>query len=112
MTLAETLRRGRLARSQVAVREPAAQAQAEPVARTQPEASVTGPEPGLRDWIGVQAMGIGLFMAIMDVQIVAKDSGHDIHQDQPELVTEAIRQVVTGVRNRDRWYGLRSCCAK
>jgi DHA2 family multidrug resistance protein len=24
----------------------------------------------LRDWIGVLAMGVGLFMAIMDVQIV------------------------------------------
>jgi hypothetical protein len=27
---------------------------------------------------------------------VASESGHDIHQDQPELVTEAIRQVVEG----------------
>ena len=26
------------------------------------------------------------------------DSGHNIHQDQPELVIEAIRQVVVGVR--------------
>src|SRR4029077_12227375 len=43
---------------------------------------------------------------------VAKDSGHDIHQDQPELVTEAIRQVVTGVRDPDTWYDLASCCAK
>jgi pimeloyl-ACP methyl ester carboxylesterase len=34
---------------------------------------------------------------------VAKDSGHDIHQDQPELVTEAIRQVVTGVRDPAIW---------
>ena len=42
----------------------------------------------------------------------AKDSGHDIHQDQPELVTEAIRQVVTGVRDRATWYDLASCCAK
>ena len=70
MTLAETLLRGRLARSQVAVREPAGEAPAEPVARTRPEASAAGPRPGLRDWIGVLAMGIGLFMAIMDVQIV------------------------------------------
>src|SRR5580700_8293248 len=70
MTLVETLRRGRLARSQVAVREPAGEAPAEPVARTRPEASAAGPRPGLRDWIGVLAMGIGLFMAIMDVQIV------------------------------------------
>src|SRR5690242_4678693 len=70
MTLAETLRRGRLARSQVAVREPAGEAPTEPIARTQPEASAIGPEPGPRDWIGILAMGIGLFMAIMDVQIV------------------------------------------
>ena len=43
---------------------------------------------------------------------VASESGHDIHQDQPELVTEAIRQVVAGVRNPDTWYDLSSCCAK
>jgi hypothetical protein len=43
---------------------------------------------------------------------VAKDSGHDIHQDRPELVTEAIRQVVVGVRNSATWYDLRSCCGK
>ena len=43
---------------------------------------------------------------------VATESGHDIHQDQPELVIEAIRQVVTGVRNPDTWYDLNSCCAK
>jgi pimeloyl-ACP methyl ester carboxylesterase len=42
---------------------------------------------------------------------VAKDSGHDVHQDQPELVIEAIRQVVAGVRNPDTWYDLASCCA-
>jgi pimeloyl-ACP methyl ester carboxylesterase len=43
---------------------------------------------------------------------VAKDSGHDIHQDQPELVTEAIRQVVVGVRSPGTWNDLTSCCAK
>jgi pimeloyl-ACP methyl ester carboxylesterase len=41
----------------------------------------------------------------------AADSGHDIHQDQPGLVTEAIRQVVEGVRYPDTWYDLTSCCA-
>jgi len=41
---------------------------------------------------------------------VAGESGHDIHQDQPELVTEAIRQVVAGVRDPDTWYDLVSCC--
>jgi pimeloyl-ACP methyl ester carboxylesterase len=42
---------------------------------------------------------------------VATDSGHDIHQDQPELVIEAVRQVVAGVRNPDTWYALTSCCS-
>ncbi len=42
---------------------------------------------------------------------VATESGHDIHQDQPELVIEAIRQVVEGVRHPDTWYDLASCCA-
>lgn len=39
------------------------------------------------------------------------ESGHYIQQDQPELVTEAIRQVVAGVREPDTWYSLQSCCA-
>jgi pimeloyl-ACP methyl ester carboxylesterase len=43
---------------------------------------------------------------------VAKDSGHDIHQDQPELVIEGIRQVVEGIRHPPTWYDLVSCCAK
>jgi pimeloyl-ACP methyl ester carboxylesterase len=43
---------------------------------------------------------------------IASKSGHDIHQDQPELVIEAIRQVVAGVRNPDTWYDLASCCAE
>lgn len=41
---------------------------------------------------------------------VASESGHDIHQDQPELVVEAIQQVLAGVRSPDTWYDLRSCC--
>ena len=70
MTLGGTLRRGRFLRAQVAVREPAGEASAEPVGGGQPEASAAGEAPSLRDWIGVLAMGTGLFMAIMDVQIV------------------------------------------
>ena len=70
MTLAETLRRGRLARARVAVREAAEEAPAKPAAGPHPEPSAAGSEPTLRDWIGVLAMGTGLFMAIMDVQIV------------------------------------------
>jgi pimeloyl-ACP methyl ester carboxylesterase len=41
---------------------------------------------------------------------VAGTSGHNIHQDQPELVVEAIRQVVAGVRDPDTWADLRACC--
>ena len=41
---------------------------------------------------------------------LATESGHDIHQDQPELVIEAIRQVVAGVRNPDTWSDLNFCC--
>ncbi len=35
--------------------------------------------------------------------IVASESGHNIHQDQPELVTDAIRQVVAAVRDPSAW---------
>ncbi len=35
--------------------------------------------------------------------MVATESGHDIHQDQPQLVIEAIRQVVEGVRAPETW---------
>jgi pimeloyl-ACP methyl ester carboxylesterase len=42
---------------------------------------------------------------------MAAESGHDIHQDQPELVIEAVQQVLEGVRSPDTWYSLASCCA-
>jgi pimeloyl-ACP methyl ester carboxylesterase len=41
---------------------------------------------------------------------IASQAGHNIHQDQPSLVIETIRQVVTGVRDRATWYDLASCC--
>ena len=41
---------------------------------------------------------------------LASESGHDIHQDQPELVVEAIQEVLEGVRSPDTWYSLESCC--
>jgi len=41
---------------------------------------------------------------------IASQSGHHIHQEQPAGVIEAIRQVVTGVRDPDTWYDLASCC--
>lgn len=37
---------------------------------------------------------------------IAAESGHDIHQDQPQLVIEAIRQVVEGARAPETWYSL------
>jgi hypothetical protein len=33
----------------------------------------------------------------------AAESAHNIHQDQPELVIAAIRQVVEAVRNPSTW---------
>lgn len=44
-------------------------------------------------------------------QVIATRSGHYIHLEQPELVIEAIRQVVAGVRHPDTWDDLTSCCA-
>lgn len=35
--------------------------------------------------------------------IVAEESGHNIHQDQPDLVIDAIRQVVDAVRDPSTW---------
>src|SRR3954452_14128201 len=70
MTLAQTLRRGRLARARGAVAEPAEEAPGKAAAGGHPGKRGAGSEPTLRDWIGVLAMGTGLFMAIMDVQIV------------------------------------------
>jgi pimeloyl-ACP methyl ester carboxylesterase len=43
--------------------------------------------------------------------VLARDSGHFVQLDQPEVVTEAIRQVVSGVRNGDTWYDMTRCCA-
>jgi pimeloyl-ACP methyl ester carboxylesterase len=35
--------------------------------------------------------------------IIATESGHNIHQDQPDLVIDAIRQVVDAVRDPSTW---------
>src|ERR1700737_2485918 len=62
-TLTSPLRRARIARrAEVA-------AQPKP-ARAASAAGAQAPLPNLRDWLGVLAMVVGLFMAIMDVQIV------------------------------------------
>jgi DHA2 family multidrug resistance protein len=67
MTLVPTLRRGRFARERVAAGEPAVAAPTPPTALP---AAGGARQPTLRDWFGVLAMVTGLFMAIMDVQIV------------------------------------------
>src|ERR1700687_4363710 len=69
MTLVETLRRGRFARISLARRKPAEAAAVRPAMKP-PAAALPEGAPRLRDWIGILAMGTGLFMAIMDVQIV------------------------------------------
>ena len=64
-TLTAPLRRARIAR-RAEVAAPLKQA-----ALPAPTASVAGAPaqlPTLRDWLGVLAMVVGLFMAIMDVQ--------------------------------------------
>jgi DHA2 family multidrug resistance protein len=71
MTLVETLRLGRFARMSLARRVATEAAAVRPAAAPEPPAAAQPDEaPRLRDWIGVLAMGTGLFMAIMDVQIV------------------------------------------
>ena len=42
--------------------------------------------------------------------VIATDSGHYIHLEQPALVIEAIRQVVEGVRHPNTWSDLVACC--
>lgn len=63
-----------------------------------------------RTWRGLQDDLATLVPAARHT--IAARSGHDIYQDEPALVVEAIRQVVAGVRNPDTWNGLISCCAK
>ena len=56
-------------------------------------------------------MALGIVLMVSNARFfVASNSGHDIHRDQPELVIEAVRQVVEGVRHPDTWAALVSCC--
>src|SRR5580700_8551188 len=71
MTFFDTLRRGRLTRISLTRRQPTETAAVRPAQPSKPPAAAQPEEaPRPRDWIGVLAMGTGLFMAIMDVQIV------------------------------------------
>lgn len=61
----------------------------------------------------LQAHNRGLASLVPDGRFwLASKSGHDIHQDQPELVVEAIQEVLEGVRSPDTWYSLESCCTE
>ncbi len=66
-TLTAPLRRARIARRAVVTAPPKP---AVLPASTPSAAAAQAPLPSLRDWLGVLAMVVGLFMAIMDVQIV------------------------------------------
>src|SRR6202045_3772209 len=63
--LPSPLRRARIAGRAVVAAQPKPTAAAAAVGSAKP-----APVPTMRDWLGVLAMGTGLFMAIMDVQIV------------------------------------------
>src|ERR1700682_2525142 len=70
-TLALPLLPARRAGARLAVPAPAESAAPAPPASFPPPApAASAPQPRMRDWIGVLAMVFGLFMAIMDVQIV------------------------------------------
>ena len=43
--------------------------------------------------------------------VIATESGHYVHLEQPAVVIEAIRQVVEGVRHPDTWSDLVACCS-
>jgi pimeloyl-ACP methyl ester carboxylesterase len=61
-----------------------------------------------RMWLGMQQ---DLAALVPNTRFsIASEAGHNIHQDQPALVIEAVRQVVAGVRDRDTWHDLVSCC--
>ena len=70
MTVAWTLRRGRLARIASVRRKSAEEAATRPISPEPQAVSPAEDAPTLRDWIGVLAMVTGLVMAVMDVQIV------------------------------------------
>ena len=75
MSWAAGLKLRRVRRSRPALREPASAAPAQTAPATAPAAAATPAEPfhqpTWRDWAGVLAMVTGLFLAIMDVQIVS-----------------------------------------
>ena len=98
-TLAAPLRRARIARRAVVAAPPKPAALPAPT----PNAAATqAPLPTLRDWLGVLAMVVGLFMAIMDVQIVTSSlccglSGMRKRGDgsKPELLCSSPATILT-----------------
>src|SRR5690242_18899267 len=71
MSLADALRRGRRAGIALARRKPTTAEKSPSAVPSRPRlVAASEKTPRLRDWIGIFAMGVGQFMAIMDVQIV------------------------------------------
>jgi pimeloyl-ACP methyl ester carboxylesterase len=75
-------------------------------------------EAPFTDWPGAAmeeimlAMNRDLATLVPNARLsIAREAGHNIHQEQPALVIEAIRQVVVGVWDSGTWYELASCCA-
>jgi pimeloyl-ACP methyl ester carboxylesterase len=69
--------------------------------------------PGFQEDFTVAARANQEYQATLlpDARWFVVESSHYIQVEQPQVVTEAIRQVVAGVRQPDTWYDLNSCCA-
>jgi hypothetical protein len=74
-------------------------------------AEALGFDPEALDRAWATAQGQLATLAPRARHAVATESAHYIQLQQPALVTEAIRQVVAGVRDPDTWYDLVACCA-
>jgi pimeloyl-ACP methyl ester carboxylesterase len=74
-------------------------------------AEALGFDPEALDRAWATAQGQLATLAPRARHAVATESAHYIQLQQPALVTEAIRQVVAGVRDLDTWYDLVACCA-
>jgi pimeloyl-ACP methyl ester carboxylesterase len=91
------------------VRESAAEVRATRRTLTVPVIVVTGGRNADTVWLDLQRDQVAL--SPRGCQIIAEQSGHVVQVDQPEVVVEAIRVVVEGVREQDgAWPGSRLRC--
>ncbi|MCA9861476.1 MAG: hypothetical protein KC432_00585, partial [Thermomicrobiales bacterium] len=69
--------------------------------------------PGYPEALETALRSNAVFLAglVPDARLmIVPDSGHYIQAEKPELVIEAIRQVVEGVRHPATWEDLVTCC--